>query len=248
MTFSALERIEYGARIIVRLCAALLCGVLVYEVLTLSPKVREIVANANRTSLALADYAEAQTADLRSERTQKMISHSFQIGEAGLLTIQKLNRTTIPRVNLAVDELTETERKLGRLVERTNEPIVALASFITDTNKSLNQDLVPRVAAVIDGLGATVDDIQELVNAGTVTIDDLGKIARNGDIPKIVASLAGTAAHLENISASADTGMQAFPDLMSSFQKYARASTVWQKRLYLAMIIRQLAAIPLRLP
>jgi ABC-type transporter Mla subunit MlaD len=243
-------------------CVAILALTLAVCAAVLTPTLHRTLKEVQDTAIighATADkvgaYVDDQIDIVRSPAYQNNFRHASELGKVATESVVHLDRqitwfaTKIaPRVEQNMDDLHSTQ---GTMKSRIDD----LGDFIRAGNKSLNEDIVPKVVAVIGSLGDSVDDVQELVNNGSVTIGDLDKIVKNENVPRIVTSLASTAdhvdktsAHLEGITASADTGMQKFPDLMDNFQKYAKASTVWQKRLYLAKIIRELAAIPLRLP
>lgn len=244
-------KLVQGSIVILCLSLATLAIFGVYEVKTIGVKSRELIATSNDTminlreaSKSLGDYADFEVKELQSNKSQKAIEHSLQMGEAGLLTLQKIDRTTIPKINNMVDVSTLTIAKL----QEPTEALTKLVGVVTN-------QLMPEVVDVLQKLGSSEDEILSAIKSANLTIKDLDNIVNNKDIPLIIEGLKNSSIHFNNItgefegaSKSFNEGLKKFPSLMDNFEKYSKASTTWQKRLYLAMIIRQLAAIPLRLP
>jgi Tfp pilus assembly protein PilE len=250
-----LLKIKAIAGIIALVLVAVLAGEAAYSVHVTRPKLLETQAALNDMALNLRDYAKDQTEDLRSPRNQKMLEHYFQIGEASLLTIQKINRTTVPALTGAANEMTARLHGLEPIESQLTRTASNFADFIAHSDDSLNKQLMPRIVAIADALKTDVDSIAGVIDGLSLSVKELANLASNPDIPLIIAQFKeasehvnATTANIEAVSGSASEGMKKFPSLMALFEKYAKASTTWQKRLYLAMIIRQLAAIPLRLP
>lgn len=220
-----------------------------------SRKFEELSRTADDMAANLRDYAQFQTDEFRSDRNQKMVEHYFQLGEAGLLTIQKINRTLVPQLTAAGSEMTSRFRELQPFEKELTRTASNAADLIRNADDSINKQLVPRIVAIADALKDSVDDVAEVINSLNLTAQELTNLAKNPDIAVIIGQLKEASAHFNSVtghfdeaSASFAEGLTKFPDLMTSFQKYARSATRWQRFLYLAMIIRQLAAIPLRLP
>jgi methyl-accepting chemotaxis protein len=246
-----LLKIKAIAGIVALVMAGVLAAESAYTVHVLRPKVLETTRTVADTASNLRDYARFQTDDLRSARNQKMIEHYFQLGEAGLLTLQKVNRTMIPQFTAAGTELTARLHALDPFETQ----LTRTASNAADLIESLRTDLVPRFVAIADALKTDIDDVADVVKSLNLSVKELTNLAANPDIPAIIAQFKEASQHFNSVtghfdeaSASFAEGMKKWPELMESIAKYMRASTKNQKWLYLAMIIRQLAAIPLRLP
>lgn len=230
------------------IAATILCLVLAYESRLEGQKINELTSTLQTTANSVKVWADDQIEQLRSPQSQKAIEHSLHIGEAGLLTIQKINRTTIPQLNSMLLEGTTT-------IAAIKQPLAKIDALVNNLDTEVNSKLIPEITARVKDLGATNDEVIKAIKTANLTVADLDNIATNKDIPAIISSLKttsenieATTANIEGVSDSANEGMKQFPALMTSFQKYASASTKYQKYLYLAMILRQLAAIPLRLP
>lgn len=243
-----LVKIKAISAIVALLLLAVLAGESAYTVHVTRPKLLETQAALNDMALNLRDYAKDQTEDLRSPRNQKMVEHYLQIGEAGLLTIQKLNRTTIPRLNSAFDELVIVEHGVQRVTTSADQGMLALADLIRHSDASMNQELVPRIAKLADSLNITIldlnADVKRALEAGLTTADTLNKALTNPRIDALLEHTTGAMTNLEATTAHVEEGFREFPTLVKLYEKYAKAATRWQKAIYLAQIINLLGGLP----
>ena len=166
-----LPRVKAIAVIALCLAGSLLFGEAAYTLHVLRPKLKETLSTTNDTAADVRDYVRFQTDDLKSERTQKMIWHSLQIGAAGLLTIQKFNRTTIPSINRATDEMTERLKDFGLFESQATRTMGKVGDLVTHTDTSLNGELLPAITQLVEKLGVTLDEVNAALK---VAADGLG--------------------------------------------------------------------------
>ncbi len=236
-----LVQIKGVAVVVLCIAATMLIGVLTYEVVTLSPKIRETVANVNRGSLALADYAEAQTTEFQSDAYQKRIKQGFEVGRDASITIAKFNRTTIPRINQATDELTARLRDLRAPTVALTRSADSLSDFIAATNASVNNDLLPATTRTVSTMDRSVAaQSQKLGEA----IDSINARIRDQRIDDFLTSLPKTGANVDAITANLATVTGDFakaaahaPEIAALWEQMMQTSKKYQKAILWARIV-----------
>src|SRR3977135_803439 len=175
-------KIVQASIIILCLSGSLLTLFLIHYIGLESKKLNELTSTTNDMAIARRDYSNFQIEQLQSNQSQKAIEHSLHIGEAGLLTIQKINRTTIPQLNAMLLEGTSTLATL-------KEPSKRLSNLISNLDNEVNSKLIPEVTERVKDLGATNDEVIKAIKSANLTVEDLRKIANNENIPAIMENL-----------------------------------------------------------
>lgn len=224
-------------------------GEAAYTVHVMRPKAIETMETVQTTADKVHGYVVYQLDEFQSEAYQRRVKQGFEVGRDASITIAKFNRTVIPEMAGLLRDVRANQLPALQTL------MLSVDAAVRHSDESINQVLIPRIAAIADALKLRVDDLAAIINSLNLTAVELTSLAKNPDIPAIISQMRGvsenlnaTSGHFNDASGSFAAGLTKFPDLMDSFQKYARASTKYQKWLYVAMIVRQLAAIPLRLP
>lgn len=237
----SLDHLKQIAITVLSLSATVLVCIAIYYAVTLGPKVRETVSNVNRTSLALADYAEAQTADFRSEAYQKRIKQGFEVGRDASITIAKFNRTTIPRINGAVDEFTARLHDLRQPTVELTRSASNLADFIAATDTSVNRDLLPPIAVLATKLGTTADEtnaaIKMAADKAGVSLDEMNRRLADPRIDKLLDQMVATGQNVQETSAEIREAAKKAPTIATSLDKIARESSRLARVTLIANII-----------
>lgn len=246
-----LDHLKQIALTVLSLSATVLVCIAIYYAVTLGPKVRETVANINRTSLALADWTEFQTAEFQSESYQKRVKQGFEVGRDASITIAKFNRIVIPEMaGLLRDVRQKNLVSLDLAALSLRDAVDDLAALTRDTNKALNGDkgVLPNLAALASTLNIKTDELMaaiiQAVNEGKLTIAQARTLLEDPNIPATILELKGSAAGLNATMAKVSAGFSEWPGLMTAWRKYSETANVWQKRIYLVRLLAIIAGIP----
>ena len=245
-----------------RIKEILLCLLLVVAIVSVGNiawNVRNVIRETNETmkeirrgSKSLSDFAEYQTEQLQSDKTQKVLNANLELGAAAKGTVQAFNRLIIPRLmqnldssNAALIELRGTVRNGGDL--------------ISNTDKSLNQDLLPQAAALIHSLTATADrfgltvetldkSLQAIASKTNLSLDEIYSLLSDPHWRNTLANIdegslffASTSRHVDATAAEIEKAMQNAPSIANSLERIARTSSRFTKITLIANIIGTLA-------
>ena len=203
-------------------------------------KAEELSAQAGATLARTHEYVDFQLDMLQSQQGQALIRHNLQIGEATLLSIQKLNRTTIPTINAAGMNL--------------NYAAKSLTDFISNTDHSVNQDLLPAATALLKPGTITLQDVSSAVNrgieAGLLTIEQANKILTDPAIFQTLKNFEASSGHFDEfvkhmggVAANFEEASKKWPSLFDLFEKYQKTVNKYQKWLILASILSLLSGL-----
>jgi hypothetical protein len=133
-----LAKVRVAAGIVLIVTVASCSVIITRDVDSVLRKGNATMGEVKRASTVLADYAELQTENLKSPATQKSIEHGLELGKVATLTVAKLNRTTIPRLNEGLDSLAGTVGSLDRLVQETNRRLNGKSSLMVSATRLLD--------------------------------------------------------------------------------------------------------------
>lgn len=248
----SLDHLKQIALTVLSLSATVLVCIAIYYAMTLGPKVRETVSNVNRTSLALADYAEAQTADFRSDEYQKRIKQGFEVGRDASITIAKFNRTTIPRINAATDELGAVFRELReKNLASLNAATLSLHDAVDDVNLALTSKdgVLPEIAQLATKLGATADETNAAIKMAAdkvgMSLDEMNRRLADPRIDKLMDQIVATGANVEATSAEIREAAKRAPTIAASLDKIASETSRFARITLIANVLS--VAVPLGL-
>lgn len=231
--------------------AALSC-ILIFCIVNLSwnvrlsmQELRGTMVNINHASGDLAEYASLQTEMLSSPMNQKAIEHGIELGKVATETVVKINRTTVPKLNTALDGLSGVETELRASAAN-------LSLFVSNTDREVNQKLLPSITTLITSMttlsmkfGVTVDELNSAIKmAAEQSNKSLDQIYRLISDPKIQSILTSTDITMQNVattSASVDAAAKSAPGIAKSLEKIASTSSRYTKITLIANVIGTLA-------
>lgn len=213
----------------------------IYTVHVTRPKLLETEAAVNDMAVNLRDYAKDQTEDLRSPRNQKMLEHYLQIGEASLLTIQKINRTTVPALTGAANEMTARLHGLEPLELQLTRAASNAADLVADLNTQVVDHLLPETTALLTKLGLTADDLRTSIkiafDQALLSLEDIHKLASDPKWQQILVSVAEGVQHLNGTTEQVEIASRNLPQIAASLAKIAKSGATFNKLIAIARIL-----------
>lgn len=202
------------------------------------------LVNINKTSGSLAEYAALQTEMLSSPMNQKAIEHGIELGKVATETVVKINRSTVPKLNAALDGITGVESELR--ITAAN-----LGVFVSNTDHEVNQKLLPSITTLITSMnvlsvkfGTTIDELNDAIkmaaNQTNKSLDEVYKLISDPKVMSILTSVDKTMQNVATTSASIDAAAKSAPGIAQSLEKIAATSSRYQKIVLISGIISTL--------
>ncbi len=207
-----------------------------------------------RGSTSLADFAEFQTAQLQSERSQKIINANLELGATAKGSLLAFNRLILPRLAKTLDES-------QNLLLDTRRSVVATENLIAQTNRRLNDDggLLPEATLLIRSLSITADrfgftiesldkSLQMIAEKAGLSLDEIYKLLASPEwlqtlkhLESSTANFASTSRHVDRTAAEIEKAMQSAPEIAKALERISKTSSKYQKALLLVSILSTLA-------
>jgi hypothetical protein len=235
-----LAKVRVAAGIVLIVTVASCSVILTRDVHSVLRQGNATMGEVKRASTVLADYAELQTENLKSPATQKSIEHGLELGKVATLTVAKLNRTTIPRLNEGLDSLAGTVGSLDRLVQETNRRLNGESGLMVSATRLLDS-----MGEISGKLSLTIADVDTAVKMAseqtTKSADAIYALVSDPHIKAVFLNLDNaTAAAAELVQYAAEAGKQ-MPSIAQSLEKIARTSSKFTKVTLLANVLSILA-------
>jgi hypothetical protein len=189
------------------------------------------VVEIKRTAKAVADYAEKQKIALENPKNQKAIDAAIQTAAVFNGTGRLFNTQVIPRAMNTLDSLNKATNSLNELVR--------------NTDRSLNERLLPDLAETAKTLGVSIDSLAKgilvITEKGGISIDEINALLADPQWKAALASVASTAAHLDAMAGNVEKASDSAPGIAAAIEKIAKTSSRYQKLLILAQLLATVA-------
>jgi len=197
---SLLLKLLFVSGIIAGFAVTALCGVLIYEIVTISPKIRETAASVQRGSATAADYIDFQTDIIRGDQYQNSLRHGAELGKVATLAVIHFERRTLPRIDRAVDEL-------GARLQTLDSVLLSLRGVTDETRLQVKQN-GDAAAKTLASLNQTITDVDtrfsKVLDDGTLMLETAN--------PKLQALLE----HADNVIVDADGTIKSFQPITTN--------------------------------
>lgn len=247
-----LDRIKQASIIALCLTLAVSIGIITPTLRGTLQKTQETAGETKRAATAIADWAEFQTEEFKSERYQRSLKASVDTGAYANSVMRSINVRVIPELVAVLKGLQGNSAKLGALT-------VSLDDLVRHSDASINSStgLLPTLTTLVASLktiaektGLTVDEVKEAVRIASdkigLSLDAMYALMNDPawlqTLKNIETTTAGSAAVMSNVSEAS----KQLPSIAQSLEKIAKTSSKYQKLLLAASIIGTLATAFLR--
>ncbi|HXU07790.1 MAG TPA: hypothetical protein VN743_02250 [Blastocatellia bacterium] len=210
----------------------------------LSRKGEEIATNVQDATGSVAAAASTYSEQVRSPQNLKSIEHGMELGKVATETVVKLNRTTIPRLNSAIDDLRSNNlASLNRLT-------VSLDDTVRHTDLSLNSDngllvagtaLVKSMTTLSDKFAITVGDLDGAIKdaawKANKSLDAMYALIADPHIVGLLTNLDLASASTAKLMAEIAKAGESAPGIASSLEKIAKESSKFARITLIANIL-----------
>ena len=206
-----------------------------------SRKTEDLLVSTDRTSKALADAAEIYSEQVRSPQNLKSIEHGLEFGKVATLTISKLNRTTIPKLNSAIDDFREKN-------------LASLNSLIKDSNSRINGDeglivagtnLLNSMTKLANKFGISVDDLNtaiiEASKQANKSLEAIYSLITDPSIKDMLLHFDESSASMAKVMAKIAEAGESAPGIAKSLENIAKQSSKFAKITLIVGILSTLA-------
>jgi hypothetical protein len=201
-------------------------------------KVDGAVTQVERTAKLVADYAEKQKVILESPKNQKALEAGWQTAAVLNGTAKDINKVLMPRLRDTLDSL-------NGAVGSFNKGAQAITGLVMNTDRSLNEQLLPNLAETARALGVSIQaitgSIQEIAAKSTMSVDEIHELLVDPEWKAALASIAATTAHVDAIAGNLEVASRQAPAIAESVEKIAKTSSKYQKLLLLAELLATIA-------
>lgn len=206
-----------------------------------------------KNSTARADqYIDAQLDLIQSEQYQKSIKAGLETGAVYNATGRLINTQVIPR---AMKDLDRLDGLLAALTVNSQ----TLSTFITNTDRSVNQSLLPQATDLLaaltkdaDRFGVSLDTFNKMLvlvsEKASMTLDEVLALVSSPEWELALQGLNLTMANVASATGKADASIEQIrlallkaPSIAESLEKIAKTSSRFAKATILANIISVLA-------
>ncbi|HEY6331735.1 MAG TPA: hypothetical protein VI756_20580 [Blastocatellia bacterium] len=202
--------------------------------------------NVDDATGSLKNYVAFQTAQLESDRYQRMIEASIQTPAIFNASGRTLNTQVLPAARDELRALGGATSALTSLINELKDNTVPAAnaslSELTGTLKGLS-DLEAR-------LGLTVDDTNQLIaevsKQSGMAADEIKRRLDDPRVDQLLDNLASTTGHLNGIVANGEKASEKWPAITDAINKASQASAKAAKFYWAARIVSLIVgALPL---
>lgn len=209
-----------------------------YETARLVRETKAMISETRRAAKSVADYVELQTKVLSSEKNQKAIESGLQTLAVYNATGKLLNKSVLP-------ELKNTLIEARAATAAVREASVSLDVLIRNTDRSLNDDLLPVFVETASTFHVGIDKlnraIEDVASRGVLTLDDLHAIMSDPSWKTALSAIAESSMNIESATASVEDAMKRAPDITKSLQEIASTSSKYRKAVLLSQILSAVA-------
>jgi hypothetical protein len=206
-----------------------------------------------KNSTARADeYINKQIILLESEQYQTLMRNNLAAGSYLQSITNSINTKTLPLLNKNLISSNDGLQDLRAFIQSGNLMLV-------DTNRSINQLLLPQAAALLaslttdaDRFGMSLDtfntSLKLIADKAGLTLDEVYKLAASPEWKQPITNIeegtrytASTARHIDASAAQIEEAMKRAPSTAESLEKIARTSSKYTRATLIANIIGTLA-------
>lgn len=244
-----------------KVLACLLLAAITVAVVNLHWNLRLFVREGNATmqelrrgSAAVADFAESQTALLKSDRYQKSIQAGIDVGATANGALRLFNRQVIPKVANDLD-------RLDGLLTALTINSQTLSTLLVNTDRNVNGEggLIPSATALLQSLTATANRfnvsietldsmLKTVAEKGGMSLDEIYKLVASPEWKAVLVNTETVTANLASTSRRVDLTVEEIrkaaekaPSIAESLDKLARTSSKFQKVQIIVSIVATLA-------
>jgi len=209
------------------MCASIQVSLFVYD---LRASAKQLTATLTQVSGAVTDlraYTKIQADRLNDPRNSKSLDAAIQTAAVFNATGRLINKVLVPKAGSVLDELTATVNQLKTLT--------------ANTDKNLNQDLLPALASTAKSLDTSIGALNAslivIANKSGLTLDDLHALLSDPQWKEVLTQVAGTAKNVEGMTAHGEEAMRQVPGIAADIHKISTTSSRYQKLIILARVL-----------
>ncbi len=197
-----------------------------------------------------AREASALIADARRAvaETDRRLDGTFRnlnaiLVQAGLVAarVEDLSRNVEAAAAKQADYWEAVQTRTIVSLDRLNASADALAALLANTDRSLNVELIPRIASVADEAGTAVRhldmSVREASERANSSLEDIHLLLADPAWKATLEEIRDTAAHVDGVSAQLEEASRSMPGIAKSLERISRTASRWRKALLVSQIL-----------
>lgn len=218
------------------------------DVLGVIAEVKAAAVETRAAAASVRQFADFQSAQLRSDGNQKVIRQSLAVGAAFVGVARSINTSTLPALSSAIGEFRQANQELTSLINLTNKSLNGqLLPEATRATASLNRAIEGTAKTLNASVSSTSAAVEKLIASGVLTAEQATALLSDphwktalANLETSTASLAASSANVAAMTSSGAEASKELPQIAKDVQAFTAQQSKYGKIVILARIIRAL--------